>query len=213
MPVYRGGKGAMKLPKEKRRLLRKEVSRVGGRRVYSRRQNWAVKNTPLKEIKNFFPYIFSPVRKRASFIEGRFREKGKPVVVLDWGCGKGRAAGELKKELGETVQVYGFSKDSYPEWRGAQGVKFIHATKDDLLRYLKDGSVDLIYSMLGLEYLAHEKELIPHIAQLLPKLSKGGKIVFSKPGESHRILSELTELLGEKASITLSDKSFYITKK
>ncbi|MCX6802130.1 MAG: class I SAM-dependent methyltransferase [Candidatus Diapherotrites archaeon] len=177
MPVFRGGK----IPQKKRGLLGKEISRYWkGKRQYGEAENWCVKNTPFKKIKGIFPAIFMPVNGKPSFIEETAQAKGKPAVVLDWGCENGRTGKELAREYGDKVRVYGYSKDSYPSWAKAGGVKFIHATKEDLPRYLKNGSVDLIYSYFGLDHLS-EKEggLAQHLQQLVPKLSVGGKIALN----------------------------------
>ncbi|MFH1234211.1 MAG: methyltransferase domain-containing protein [Candidatus Diapherotrites archaeon] len=209
MPVFRKGR----ISAAKAKLLRKEVVRAGGKRVYRKRKKWPIKDTPFKKIKQQFPLVFCPLGERGTFIDERVRETGRPAIVVDWGCGKGRAAGELAKEYGDKARVYGYSKDSYPEWRDIDGVKFIHSTKEDLLRYLKDGSVDLIYSYIGLEYLFATLDICPpHIEQLLSKLSEGGKIVFTGAGSGPLRISEMDRILRGKAFVSLSDGSVYITK-
>ena len=106
-------------------------------------------------------------------------------MILDWGCGNARAASEFAKKYGEKAKVYGYSKDSYKEWEKIDNVKIIQETKEDLFRYLKPNSVDLIYSYLGLRHvpgvLTGGKKGREYLDALLEKVSPGGKIVFSAP--------------------------------
>ncbi len=71
--------------------------------------------TPFLEIENFFQNIFSPLKRQESFIEKKFVEKRRPVIVLDWGCGKGPAISGLASQYSGKVEAFGYSKDSYTE--------------------------------------------------------------------------------------------------
>lgn len=156
-----------------------------------------------------FPRVFG--QGEDDFISQRFLEKRKPVVVLDWGCGTGLAASEIAKKYEGKARVYGFSKDSYKEWGGIQNVKLIHATAEDLLRYLKDNSVDLIYSYIGMAHYpiaAFDPEALPnYLEKLGRKVSSGGKIVLTI-GDPYA-LKGIREMLEKKFDVKEVSKPGY----
>jgi SAM-dependent methyltransferase len=200
MPVFRKGR----LGWRRKEALDREIVRSAGKRAYRERQTYEFTDTPFGVIKQRFSQTFC----RGSghdFIENRFRETGRPQVVLEWGCGEGKATGTLAKEYEGLAKVYGYSKDSYPGWTKTPGVKFIHETKERLLRYLKDGTVDLIYSYSGLEHLtlAAGRPLASYIKQLVPKLSNGGRLIFTDQHMDPDMLSELKRQLGDMAAVEI----------
>lgn len=209
MPIFRKGR----ISKKQEALLGKEIHREYGPRQYKERAPWLIEETPFAKIKQIFAPIFLPIGGGKSFIDEMFEIKGnKPVVVLDWGCGGGRTAGEVAKEFGEKVKVYGFANESYRQWAEIPNVKFIHATKEDLPRYLKNGSVDLIYSHAGLSNLVERGELAKHLSDLMPKLPKGGKIVFTLSTTSFNVVGEVQKALAGKASVAVIGNLLFISK-
>ena len=216
MPVF--GKG--RTERERERFLEKKVYRQVGKQRYRKRKKWNLEGTSFNWVAEIgFPRIFSSLLGERNFIEMRFREKSRPLVVIDWGCGNGRAIKELAEKYKGKVYAYGYSGDSYTEWGGNQNVKFIHATKEDLLRYVKDSSVDLIYSHLGLDYLfgkrlsAKTQEAIDYIAKLVPKLSKGGIACFGIGITAEdKIIVALQHALGKRATVFRLGSEVYITK-
>ena len=216
MPIF--GKG--RAGRETKIFLEKKVYRQAGKRRYRKRKKWKMEGTSFNWVAEIgFPRIFSSFLGERNFIEMRFREKGRPLVVLDWGCGNGRAIKGLAEKYKGKVYAYGYSGDSYKEWKGNQKVKFIHTTKEDLLRYLKDSSVDLIYSHLGLDHLfgnrlsAKTQEAIDYIAKLVPKLSKGGIACFGIGILAEdKIIVALQHALGERATVVRASSEVYITR-
>ncbi len=218
MPVYRKGKKA-RVRKEGKRVIR-----MGGRRVYSRRQEWALESTQFGVIRFLFPLIFGAGH---DVVIERYKAKGSPVVVLDWGCGKGVAANGIAQHYGPLAKVYAYSADSYPEWdtihadESKPRPKFIHETQLGLLRYFKNGSIDLIYSYAGLTHLAGmrepTREAMNYFDGLLEKVSKGGKIVFdtelTHPNFATNFEAAFKKYFSEKASLFIEGKAVYITKK
>lgn len=213
MPVF--GKGRKN--RERVQFIGKETVRAeSGKRAYLKKAFYAFTKTSAFSIKN----QFSPLFEKNGFIMERFMGKRKPVVVLDWGCGKARAIEKIASQYKGTINAYGFSKDSYGQWSKIKNVKLIHATKEDLLRYLKNDSVDVIYSWLGLDYLFPlEKkpafqEGTQYIKKLLQKVSKGGKIAFNCPlFVGKQTEAALEKALEGKAEIETKAGSVYITKK
>lgn len=217
MPVFGKASKARSRTREKRRqFIEKAIYRERGskRRYYGERVKWGVENSSMEKIETMLPLIF----EEGNFIEERFRQKKKPVVVLDWGCGNGLAIKQFAKKYGKKIRAYGFAKDSYKEWLKTRSVKFIHATANDLLRYLKDDSVDLVYSYLGLRFMfgttskSAMQKGISYTKKLLKKIKPGGKIVLYMPiseeGENRFILASLRK----KAHVLSYAGAVYITK-
>src|SRR3989344_241833 len=127
-----------------RRVEKGRRKHTGGRPL----EEWCVTNTPIILIEMFAKY---DIRKHIKTIA----KKRRPMVV-DWGCGIGNAIAEIAAEIPKT-RCYGFSADSYTEWNHKKGVKFIHATGEDFSKYFKDGSIDVLYSHLGLLHFFKSK--------------------------------------------------------
>lgn len=202
-------------------FLEKRVSRFNRKREYVQRQRYPMERTSFLWIKEVvFPYLFSksPSEPSESFFSKRLKEKKQPLVVLDWGCGKGQAIDELAK--GQPVHAYGYSVDSYKEWNNSKNTKFIHSTNEDLLRYFKDGSIDIIYSYLAMAHMFSKsiesrksKRAINHICSLTRKLSKGGILGFDLFSEIGKPLSlELERRLGKNITIHVGRNQIYLTK-
>lgn len=130
-----------------------------------------------------------------NFLLQRAVEQNKPVVALDWGCGTGRAAEKLGSQIGTRGVVYGCGDDSFQSWRRRKNCKLFQATQEDSLRYVKNGSLDLLYSCYGMIHVEDPQ----YALQWIPKLKIGGKIVFN----SHD-LEKLKMLAGQHATITES---------
>ncbi len=169
MPVYVPRR---RVPVKVRAVERHEV---GKRRKYLRRKSWGFKKTRLEVVENGLGF-----RVREHVAE--LCKHGSPVVV-DWGCGNGTATATLAK-TNPKARVIGFSKDSYRKWfsflHGTKrtnpntNLRFIHAEAADFARYFKNGTIDLMYSSLG---LTHLKNLNQYLQPLIIKLKVGGLIV------------------------------------
>ena len=228
MPVFGKGResgrtvlGKKRESRARQKFINREVSRKrqGKKRLYGHTEYWTDTRCSFAEISIRFPMIFGDLKRDSYFIEERFRKTRKPVVVLDWGCGEGLAISQLAGKYGKKVNAYGFSKDSFENWTKIRNAKLIHATKEDLLQYLKDNSVDLVYSHIGLKYLFPNgyrsfvpvEEGVEYLRKLLKKVSPGGKIVFDAE-QSSVIIEKLKQALGKKAKVELIDFKIQITK-
>lgn len=170
MPIY--GKGRTTRARKSYPVDIMLITRgQGGKRRLVGTCGWDVHRSTIAEIEKTSGY---PIRKE---LWKKFNKTGKPLSVLDWGCGNGRAATELAKEFGSALRVYGCGDEFYKEWVQNSSVHFIHETAYDSLRYFKNNSLDLVYSHYALHYL---REALPeYINKLAPKLKKGGKIIIA----------------------------------
>ncbi|VVB75494.1 Uncharacterised protein [uncultured archaeon] len=121
---------------------------------------------------------FADVQKNLGFKLGReislkVAGGGRPVVV-DFGCARGVALGSITKKF-PSVKAYGFSDVSYQEWLSDDKARYIFSKHSLFRRYFKKGSVDILYSNLG---ILHLYERAPeYIRQILPVLKVGGTLV------------------------------------
>lgn len=112
--------------------------------------------------------------------------KGKPVNVLDWGCGEGIAVQKLAK-LFPTTHVVGFSKHAYPQWRKNAGPTYIHGIEKDLFRYTQRARLrfNLIYSQMGTLHLDSSSAFrVQYLEQLATLLKPGGVMVLGTHGSA-----------------------------
>jgi len=173
MPIYPNKRNAHTRPAE---IHLSQVTRKGPRGRLKKfktllKNPYATKNLPLARIEL---RLKTPLQKEA--LEFVTKLKRKPVIV-DWGCERGRAIKELSNapELTGRVKAYGFGDLARKEWlnKDAAGVTFIHSPAEDFRRYFKDKSIDIIYSLAGIEHV----ESAEYVRSLLPKLTVGGKLV------------------------------------
>ena len=193
------------------------------KREYAGKQFYRGWRARRARIESVFPLLF----KGQNFIEQRFSETNRPVVVLDWGCGAGTAIAGFANKYKGKIAAYGFSKDSDPIWLKRKNVKFIHATADHLFRYLKDNSVDLIYSNVGLAWLFTPEVMLDntvkkmdagfrYLKKLTQKLSKNGVLAFDLAFSTEfdiRVLKRLFDNHARDAELTVHNGTVYITKR
>ena len=172
MPIYGKGK-----PKKKGfRVVNSEVKRKSRfeRQFFPRKAAYRYEHSHLSEVEKKLGF---PLKKRIAAMI-RFAPKGYKPVVVDWGCGGGKAAISLGNRFGESARIYGFSHLAYRTWLSNDKVKFVHAPAEDFKRYFKENSVDLIYSHFGLYHQPSQS----YLRELARTLRSGGKIVANVPG-------------------------------
>ena len=128
---------------------------------------WDYQSTPFRDIDRVFN-----IMQRIEILAQNREDPNVPIVILDWGCGDGRAVVELFRELQKredagrgiaNVVVYGFADESYTKWNKApKGTNFIWGTtehlKDRLKQYL--GKVSMIISNYGSEHVIEGNQVI-----------------------------------------------------
>jgi len=134
---------------------------------------WGSVRTPIEEVE----MECGNIRQRTAKI---IKSGGIPVVI-DWGCGEGTTIEAVAKSCPK-ARCYGYSMEFYDTWKKSEKVKYIHAPSGELKRYLKDESVDVIYSHMGLRHLYAKKQL-EEINALIPKLKIGGKLMIDELNE------------------------------
>ncbi len=169
MPVFgkgrTGRKGiTQKLPN------RKQILRKGKKRSLQKGPNWKHLTTTLSQIKEASGFdLLKEISSRV--------KTGKSVFVFDWGCGDGTAATQIAKRFGDKVEVIGCSDIAFKEWIGNDKVRFIHETKEGTLRYIKNNSMDFIFSHQGLYHLSTNMQ--DYVNKLVLKLRPKGKLLIS----------------------------------
>lgn len=190
MPVYGGNRAQRRIkPPKRTKLLRILVENIPlGEERYRRkylsnrgRRGWKTGNTSLAGVNQFLsPAIGMPLQE---WIIQRANKTGRKAIVLDWGCGPGRAISELARETKGRSICIGYSEDSYATWARNKFVSFIQEEHTHFLRYIKQ-PIDLIYAHAGLWHIQknYRKEYYAdYLSKLAQKLSKGG-IMVSYPG-------------------------------
>jgi SAM-dependent methyltransferase len=114
----------------------------------------------------------------------------KPVL-LEWGCGEGRAANDLAIATRGRALVYAYADLWDINWNEADGVKFLFFVKEHLAEYFRrvGRSVDFIFAYGSLNYLEGQ-ELITHLRDLATIMRPGALLVM--PGG--RIRPELADV-------------------
>jgi SAM-dependent methyltransferase len=120
-----------------------------------------------------------------TFIKGL--KKGK-VKVVSIGCGGGRAESELKKALGERVELHATGVKLLTQWMDHSNYRSInwHVTHANILtRTFKPESIDFVYSRLGLHHAKESYTQRNHRAfsELEKILKKDGKALIDMEGK------------------------------
>lgn len=171
------------------------IKRQGKKRILHKHDGWRTHTSSLQQINQTFGFpskwkLQNVIRRLASV-----RTSKNPLVVLDWGCGNGRALRELEKMTDpSTTRLLGYSDVSYPEWNKVTRTRIIYENKHDLLRYIKPGSLGVIFSHLGILHLIDKNE---YVVELAKKLEIGG-LFFLDEGQ---LVKELEKETLERAGI------------
>ena len=175
MPLY--GKGRMGrhdehyLPKKgfgKIIVRRKPEKRIEHRTEFG---EWKQFSSPLSRVSTNLGTDI------AGWVRQRFEHTRRPLTVLDWGCGDGKTIEQVTQRFPGIVHAYGYDHRSYAPWLASKNVKYIHQDPGRMPRYIKKGSMDLIYSHYGITHLLQEmrtQDGIEYLHTLVEKLRPGG---------------------------------------
>ncbi|QQR93010.1 MAG: class I SAM-dependent methyltransferase [Candidatus Iainarchaeum archaeon] len=205
MPLY--GKGKLHAWRySRKRGLGNIIERDEQKRVRLRQETarWTQFKSPLGRVSTNIG-IDIP-----AWIQRRHAQKRKPLTVLDWGCGDGTTIEQLAKRYPEEVHAYGYDHQSRRTWITSTRVKYIHNDATSMLRYIKKGSMDLIYSHYGLTHLLYGQSLperIRYTQRLAERLKPGGlfSMNFDSKHEMHirPVAEALQRLLGKEYDVKL----------
>lgn len=182
MPVYGKGRTGKKNSATGLKIIRLPIKgKKIKKRVFKRRSKWTEINNPLREINKTMGINLIIETKNL------FKQKKRKVVVVDWGCGTGKAITELAAKCQKEANCYGFAQDSYREWKESLSVKYIQAEAWDFPRYFKDNSIDLMFSFSAFElneptlhgpwpYIGTDAYLVKYLEKIKSKFEIGGKL-------------------------------------
>lgn len=165
MPVYRNRNGRRLLVLSRaRRIDGKNRVRVASHGAYR------MLDSSLRQVESAMGISLHDL------VHARAVDGVKPVVV-DWGCGSGRAIEELGLATKGVARCLGVSDESFVEWNGRAGVEFIHASTGSWARFFKPGSIDVLFSHHGFEHVLSEKgahEFAVRVFDAVKRLKPGG---------------------------------------
>lgn len=110
-------------------------------------------HTDLHDINDLFR-----IKDRIAFLYKNRKDRNRPFVIVDWGCGAGHTLTQLdawlRKQNITDVRLYGFANEIHPDWwKASENITFILDVAENLPAYFLNGTVDFIYSIAGLYYL------------------------------------------------------------
>ncbi len=199
MPVFGKGRVGRAVKKNadsdpfETQLTRGERSK----RKYSKRFGYGIRDSTLSEVEREFWYSL-----RRLIMKTHIRTK-QPVVVLDWGCGTGRAITELA-QIFPFVKAYGISQDSYTQWKKNDKVKFIQEDAENSLRYFRDKGVDVIFSKMALYHLWSSGLMEEYLKKLCNKLKIDG-ILLMENNERYNALMDKMKYAGYSTKIITTE--------
>lgn len=171
MPVFKNGK--KNAPARWKPESQLEINRTRPRRNFIPREHFPYESNKLDTVCNHLRFSIP------AFVSMRRKQNpNQKIRILDWGCGTGQAAHEIAQSFGGACDVIGYSKDHYNEWTKRNGVRFIQATAEQLPRYIRKETVDLIFSDMGLMHV-NPIDYPNRIPELLQMLRQGGILVFN----------------------------------
>lgn len=113
----------------------------------------------------------------------RVEQTRAPATVLDWGCGAGETINELARKT-PGIMTYGYDHKHYRSWTRNPRVAFIQESPYRMLRFIKNRSMDLIYSNFGLIHFLttlDTPKMVDYIESLSQKLKTEGVMVMHYP--------------------------------
>lgn len=215
MPIYGKGQNARARPNYPK--IGQRASRIFHvakgkvvlkRKTYFPKKDYEVHQTTLADL------VEATQFNALGFLHERHQKSKQPLTVFELGCGNGRMLSEINRRA-PYAHCFGFSRDSYPEWKGNEHAVFIQNNFETVFRYLKPiGPVDLMISHYGLFHLKTGagkegfEKYAHYIGQLTPHLSVGGKIVLY-PLKRHEDMEPWQEALGPQGkNVEIEVKGF-----
>ncbi|MCM8781079.1 MAG: hypothetical protein NC908_04065, partial [Candidatus Omnitrophica bacterium] len=122
-------------------------------------------------------------------------------VVLDWGCGSGRALREvawnLYREGLSNVDLFGLSNMFFSDWHrygSPLKITYILDTENNLPIYFKKRKISIIYSHFGIHNLFRKGSFYKHLKQISHLLNSGGIIIHNGFNRRIRIPPDILEI-------------------
>jgi hypothetical protein len=204
MPIFGGVKRQNRsTPHKNAHWLGKSIKRVGAmdKRFPIRAPHWRIGDS------------LQQVEGKISFRLGDYirhlLKKSESAVIVEWGCGNGKAIREICDRFGEKVDGYGTGDTAYHEWTQSPNARFIMETAEQSHRFfsIHRKKIDALYSSEGLSNLDTVQRL--HVLiNWIPLLKEGGILVYEVPSNAAeaRLLRLLTKLLPKGVTVDINQK-------
>jgi len=137
---------------------------------------WPISTTDLKKVERDSGF---PIRDHCAKLVS---ESPTMPVILEWGCGQGKAVNDLTNDprIRGKALVFAYSNTWYQRWNEIHGVKFLFFVKEHLPEYFKRRKleVNIVFTHTALEAHVYGNDLINHLQALASIMAKGGVIVY-----------------------------------
>lgn len=151
------------------------LNREKGKYAYASSVGYGVNNSSALRMENGLDF---PIR---AWLHRRYEKTGKKLRYLDWGCLQGKGLEEIAFLFGSRIEAMGYDVVSDPAWTRSD-LQYYHRDPWRFLRYVKDGSMDLITGHYSIGHFINEDgkpRAVEYLAKLSHKLRPGGMLVFN----------------------------------
>lgn len=131
--------------------------------------DWVSFDTPLKMANRFFGLDLAQ-----HILTFKKQTRMKTVHVVDLGCGSGRTASELKNKLGAaaTISATGLARiPAWETWQNTGKINWRVSESEKIAKRFKQGSIDFIYSNVGLSHSRSFAQAIQQVHSILKKMA------------------------------------------
>ena len=173
------------------------------------KEGWSIIDTSLADVETALN-----IKLIEAILDLKERYPDKEIVVIDWGCGRGRAINELARQARglDGVKFIGFSNLYFPMWSRTHGVEYIFDEMENLHKYFNGEQIGIIFSYFGLFHLTEDK-MLSHLNIMANSIVEGGVIVTNFNHYKQGELLDLSFKYRMKEGFTDFDRVKYLIKK
>jgi len=156
-------------------IIENEHMNTQGEHTYPMKEGWSIIDTSLYEVETALGVHLIEI-----IADLKDKYPDKEIVVIDWGCGRGKAINSLARQARhgnlKGVKFIGFSNLYFPMWSRTQGVEYIFDEMENLHKYFNSEQIGLIYSYFGLFHI-DEVRLLKHLNTMSGYMVDDGVVI------------------------------------